>query len=192
MLLDKRAHVVFANPQAEALLASSQALRVKGGRLTACHATADAALQAALAPSLRSAGDAHPGVVDLALLRPGQRPLAVSVVPVSQRVTDRLDAGRRVAAMILVADPQMRRSLRLEGFMQACGLTPAEGRVLAAIVEGDGLERIAGRLGVGRATVKTHLNRILAKTGTTRQHALVRLVAASGLPSLGQRGILPD
>ncbi|HKU96604.1 MAG TPA: helix-turn-helix transcriptional regulator, partial [Vineibacter sp.] len=65
----------------------------------------------------------------------------------------------------------------------AYGLTAAEGKVLDAVIDGDGVDGIADRLGVARATVKTHLNRILAKTGTTRQNELIRLVAGT-LPPL--------
>ncbi len=46
------------------------------------------------------------------------------------------------------------------------GLTEREGEVLSLIAEGCSNSEIAGRLYVGEATVKTHVNRIFAKTGS--------------------------
>jgi DNA-binding NarL/FixJ family response regulator len=46
------------------------------------------------------------------------------------------------------------------------GLTPREGEVLALIAAGLSNHDIAARLVVSLATVKTHVNRILAKTGS--------------------------
>jgi DNA-binding CsgD family transcriptional regulator len=56
-------------------------------------------------------------------------------------------------------------------------LTPAEMRVLMLIVEVGGVPEIAPVLGISETTVKTHLQRVFAKTGTRRQADLVKLVA---------------
>jgi DNA-binding CsgD family transcriptional regulator len=56
-------------------------------------------------------------------------------------------------------------------------LTPAELRVLFAIVEVGGVREVAEVLGVSTETVKTHLSRLFDKTGAGRQADLVRLVA---------------
>ena len=61
-------------------------------------------------------------------------------------------------------------------------LTPTELRVLLAIVEVGGVPEVAEELGIGEATVKTHLHRLFAKTETTRQAELVKLVAAFSNP----------
>ena len=51
-------------------------------------------------------------------------------------------------------------------------------------VEGAGYKvpEVAEELGIGEATVKTHLHRLFAKTETTRQAELVKLVAAFSNP----------
>jgi DNA-binding CsgD family transcriptional regulator len=56
-------------------------------------------------------------------------------------------------------------------------LTPSELQVLLAVVEVGGAPKVAKMLGIAENTVKTHLRRLFAKTGTTRQAELVRLVA---------------
>jgi DNA-binding CsgD family transcriptional regulator len=57
-------------------------------------------------------------------------------------------------------------------------LTPAERRVLIAIVEVGGVPDVAPALGISEATVKTHLRRLFEKTSTRRQADLVKLLAA--------------
>ncbi len=126
--------------------------------------------------------DGQGGVRDIVVPRDRRRPLLLSVVPVGRRAADRADLDLPVAAMILVADPDVRPWARLDGFARAYGLTAAEGKVLDALLDGEGVDRVAECLGIGRATVKTHLNRILAKTGTARQNELIRLVAGSLSP----------
>jgi DNA-binding CsgD family transcriptional regulator len=55
-------------------------------------------------------------------------------------------------------------------------------RVLQAVMQTSGIAALAQSLGISRATVKTHLNRLLAKTGSKRQADLVRLTAAHSGP----------
>ena len=61
-------------------------------------------------------------------------------------------------------------------------LTPAELRVLTAIVEIGGVPEVAAALGVAETTVKTHVARLFEKTGTRRQAELVKLVAGFAMP----------
>jgi len=62
------------------------------------------------------------------------------------------------------------------------GLTPSELRVLLATVEVSGVRAVAEALGISQATVRTHLRRLFAKTGTSRQSELVKIVAAFASP----------
>jgi DNA-binding CsgD family transcriptional regulator len=61
-------------------------------------------------------------------------------------------------------------------------LTPAEARVLLRVGSGLPASRSALSLGIGENTLKTHLNRIFAKTGTRRQADLVKLISDIGTP----------
>jgi DNA-binding CsgD family transcriptional regulator len=65
--------------------------------------------------------------------------------------------------------------------MDGYGLTRAEAKVTLAASSGLGVPETANRLGVSPNTVKTHLRRVFAKTGTSRQTELVRLMASIGV-----------
>jgi DNA-binding CsgD family transcriptional regulator/PAS domain-containing protein len=69
-----------------------------------------------------------------------------------------------------------------EVLARAFKLTPSELRVLAAVSRVGGVSAVAEALGISEATVKTHLQRLFAKTGTNRQPDLVKLVAAYASP----------
>ena len=64
-------------------------------------------------------------------------------------------------------------------------LTPSELRVLLAIVQVGSTAEVAETLGIAETTVKTHLHRLFAKTGSKRQSDLVRLVAGYASPFVG-------
>jgi DNA-binding CsgD family transcriptional regulator len=58
-------------------------------------------------------------------------------------------------------------------------------RVLMMIVEVGGVPEVVATLGVSEPTVKTHLQHIFQKTGTSRQADLVKLVAGYMSPLRG-------
>jgi DNA-binding CsgD family transcriptional regulator len=64
-------------------------------------------------------------------------------------------------------------------------LTPAELRILLAIVEVGGVPEVAEALGIAESTVKTHLSRLFQKTATSRQAGLVGIVAGFANPFVG-------
>ena len=56
--------------------------------------------------------------------------------------------------------------------------------MLLAIVEIGGVPDVAEALGIAETTAKTHLAHLYAKTGTSRQADLVKLVAGFASPLL--------
>ena len=66
------------------------------------------------------------------------------------------------------------RSPSIDSLCGAFGITPAEARVLAALVAGQSPKQHAGAQGVSVHTVRSQLGSLMAKMGCTRQVELVR------------------
>jgi DNA-binding NarL/FixJ family response regulator len=69
-----------------------------------------------------------------------------------------------------------------EVIRDAYQLTRTELRVLLAIVNVGGIREVATTLGIADCTVKTHVRRLLEKTGADRQTDLIKLVAGFFTP----------
>jgi DNA-binding CsgD family transcriptional regulator len=85
------------------------------------------------------------------------------------------------AVMLFFIDPANRRDIPLAWIMDAYGLTRAEARVAVAMSAGITALECASQLGLSLNTVKTHLRKVFAKTGTGRQVELACLVTSIGL-----------
>ena len=83
----------------------------------------------------------------------------------------------RPAVLLFIRDPEA--PLAVARLRELFGLTRTEAAVAAALARGQSLEDIAVQRGIGLGTVRTHLKRILAKTGTHRQAQAVALLARS-------------
>jgi DNA-binding CsgD family transcriptional regulator len=81
-------------------------------------------------------------------------------------------AGRS-GAVVLAIDPGTRTVCDRRLFEIALGLSRAEARVAAALLEGLDAKQVAARLHVSHETVRTHLKRIFEKTRTRRQAELL-------------------
>lgn len=81
--------------------------------------------------------------------------------------------------MVLVTalDPTSSHPASTQLIAELCGLTPAEAQTARLILAGESPKLIARTLGVSLATVKTHLHRVFAKTGTSGQPDLARRLA---------------
>jgi DNA-binding CsgD family transcriptional regulator len=84
--------------------------------------------------------------------------------------------GTSTLALLAIYEPAI--SAEVDPFLLSTtfDLTPAEARVASHLAAGRNLKEIARHLGVQTNTVRTHLNNVLAKTGTHRQSDLVRVL----------------
>jgi DNA-binding CsgD family transcriptional regulator len=180
ILLSAEGRILFANQAAEKILRKKDGLAAVNRVLHAHDAVADQALRDVVARvSARDAAARRSG--DVAVPREGRRPLLLSVTPLSQRNGEVF--ARNATAIVVANDPEQQTWSGIETVARSYGLTAGEGRLLKAIVEGDGIEAAAKQLGISRDTAKTHLQRIFQKTLTSRQGELIRLVTTS-LPPL--------
>jgi DNA-binding CsgD family transcriptional regulator len=183
-LVDAAGRIVHANASARALLDQSVVLRADGRRLIATDREVNRAFADVFAAARK--GDAAIGArgVTLALAtHDGER--YVAHVLLLTTGTRRPVENRNSAVAALFVYPAVPNALSCPGaIVEAYKLTPAELRVLLAIVEVGGIPAVARALGVGRETVRTHLHRVFEKTGASRQLDLAKIVASFSTPLL--------
>lgn len=167
--------IVFANDAAEDMLKARQVLISRHGFAGAVDPNADKLLREAFALAAR--GDAAIGAkgIDIPLIDGEGRDYVANVLPMDSGSRRVPDTGTAVAALF-VKSITLATQTPLETAARRYRLTPSELRVLAAVLEAGRIADIADRLGISKATVKTHLNHLMAKTGARRQTDLIRLV----------------
>jgi DNA-binding CsgD family transcriptional regulator len=174
IVVDARCRVTLSSAMADALLRGNTELAVHGG----CLVLQRPALRDALSARVRAAVDVaqgEPGDPGAALCVPrmGRLPLVLEIAPLRPSLSVFGDQGP--AALVFIRDPEAPADL--EKLRVLFDLTRTEAAVAAALAQGRSLEGIASGLGIGLATVRSHLKRILAKTGTHRQAEVVALLA---------------
>lgn len=98
-------------------------------------------------------------------------------LPVSAPV--RNTAGEtRASVMLILVDPDKRPDAAAEFVCNAFTLSKAEARLIPLLLQGKTPAEIAQILDLKLPTVRSHLSNIFAKTGTTRQQELIRLIGA--------------
>ena len=172
--LDRRGTILVANDRARDLLRRGDGLSDRGGFLGARWPADNARLKELLGRALPAyGGEAVGGSMtvrrSLALAR-----LVLHVNPVTVRQMD-ISAGR-VAALVLVADPESRPSIDPELVAEALDLTLSESRVAVWLAEGRTVRDIAVATRRKESSVRWLIRQIYDKQGISRQADLVRLV----------------
>lgn len=175
---------VFAtNRTAREILADQDGLKLtRGGRLLADRPETDGRLQEMIAKA-SGVGLADRGPVGtLAVTRSeGKQDLGLMVFAAGGTASGMVQPEG--CAAIYLSDPAQRIETAEPVLQGLYGLTRAEARLAAELVRGHTLEQAASDKGVSLNTVRTHLKRVFAKTGTTRQADLVSLLL-SGVEAL--------
>lgn len=191
MLVDAETRLIVADAQAEAVLASHDALTIDRGIVHVGNATETLHLHRLVAASAVSGSTPRGGGLRTAAGTGSSRDrgaLRIDVLPYSGIDTDTTPhfgmptiASPRPAAVLLISDADQRQKARREDLRTRFGLTPAESAFALEILKGDGREAAAARLGISLSTARTHLSRIFEKTDVRRQAELVRLLSGNGL-----------
>jgi DNA-binding CsgD family transcriptional regulator len=174
-LVDDAARVLFANKEAESSMRSSGDLRVVNGTVRAQSAADTAKLHALIAGCAGHGSGVDDGGLLLLARGPHRAPVTVSVLPF--RRDEPILLSQRPVAIVFTSDPDRTPAPPEARIRLRYGLTPAETAFATEIVKGDGIQACADRLGISRATARTHLSHIFRKTGTNRQAELVRLLS---------------
>jgi DNA-binding CsgD family transcriptional regulator/PAS domain-containing protein len=181
-LVDASARIIHANASGHAMLGANDFLRAAGGRLVASDGQTDQALREIFAAA--GSGDAAVGIRGIAVplkSRDGECYVA-HVLPLTSGERRRAGTNYAAVAALFVHKAALDAPSPPEVIAKTFGLTPSELRVLLGIVEVGGVSETAIALGIAETTVKTHLHHLFAKTGTTRQAELVKLVAGFSNP----------
>lgn len=105
----------------------------------------------------------------IAVRRNDQSPFVLHLLPTSRSAQDVFS----YSTILVVIDKLHNTSSLKPSFLQILyDLTPAEANVAFLVAEGNGLCMVASKLGVSSETVRTHLKRAFAKTGTGKQAEL--------------------
>lgn len=182
-LVDHGARILQANAAAEALLGRGKALYGRSGRLAACDPPGTALLRAMIA------GDTADAMGGKLLLRDSDGGMLSLQVWRVQKCASR-PAGRAAAVIFAeeLAEPALPSREQLRSLF---GFTPAQASLALEILQGDGVEAAARRLGISRATARTHLLQCFQRTGTGRQAELVRVILQRAQPLRGHADPAP-
>jgi DNA-binding CsgD family transcriptional regulator/PAS domain-containing protein len=187
LLTEESGRIAYMNGSAEAILKDGNALKSRDGHLVAVRPQVRDALSRALQESTAGRAPATSGQHAIPL--PGEEGsgLIANVLPLQWRDGRNPLAALPGAAAVIIQDPAEGAPPPVEAIGLLYGLTAAERNVLEHVAASHTPQETADRLGVSVNTIKTHLQKIFAKTSTARQADLVRLVARSTAPLKSKR-----
>lgn len=174
-------HLVHANAAGQAMLDARDPVMLSAGHLvTSEHAMLEAVRQA-FAAALDQTIVVDAPKVSVALAGRNGRHFTAHVLPLTSGARKEAVTSAATAVMFL-REATVDIPAAIGAASQLYSFTPAETRVLTALVEVGSAAALPGMLGVARRTVQTHLEHLFEKTGTKRQAELVRLIAGYDTP----------
>jgi DNA-binding CsgD family transcriptional regulator/PAS domain-containing protein len=189
LLVDAAGRIARANARGLAMLSEGTVIRDAGGKLATLDVEGNRRLHDSFANASadNGAGRGHDVSVPLSA-RDGERYVA-HVLPLTSGARRRAGVAYSAVAAVFVRKAVLDLPHPLEAIANTFKLTPAEMRVLMMIVQVGGVPEVVSVLGVSEPTVKTHLQHVFQKTGTSRQADLVKLVAGYMSPLGGDRAM---
>lgn len=184
-LLDGVGKVLCTNAAASALLDAGDGLLTRAGVLTAGRASEAQALAGAIGRTAKMADACQwrPPTADLTpnvfVSRARGAPLALVMLVLRPRSRVRELGAARARILAVAHDPDRRVRLEPALVAKVHGLTPTEAALATALAEGRSVTEFATERGCSEQTARTHLKRVLDKTGVRRQPELVRVLLTS-------------
>jgi DNA-binding CsgD family transcriptional regulator/PAS domain-containing protein len=181
-LIDASGRIMHANAAGSDMLDAGDLLRSVGGRLVAGDAQVEQSLRETAAAAASGDEEAGSASVVVPLRARDDKRYVAHMLPLTGGARRHAGEALAAAAALFVRKAELQYPSPPEVIGKTYGLTPAELRVLLGIVEIGGVPEVAAAFGIADTTVKTHLGRLYAKTGTGRQADLVKLVAGFAMP----------
>ena len=185
VLLDRDGRVVYMNEAAEVCMNCGRGIRLTGNRMVPGCPVAAKEFAGVLARIGESEAGENAGNATLALPNGKGGGLVASVLRIDRGGRKFVLAPFAAVVAVFIQDMKKATPVPCEAFAKLYGLTRAEIRVAAAMVPGLGIRETAELLSLGEATVKSHLQHVFLKTGTSRQSELVQLLRAATPPVRG-------
>jgi DNA-binding CsgD family transcriptional regulator/PAS domain-containing protein len=178
-LLDSAGRIAHRNSAADDLLDAGDVLRSVNGQLVARDARANRALREAFAGNGKLSAD--PGSIALPMAAEDGEHYVAHLLPLTAAERGATGMAYKSVAALFVRKALLGRPCD-DVIAKRFELTRTELRVMLSIADVGGVPETAAALGVAESTIKTHLRRVFAKTGTNRQTELVKLIAAHVSP----------
>ena len=181
-LVARDGRVVYTNAAAERQVGTGNALRIANSRLVPSNPQARGALARAIDETAREL-DGGSGGHSLAIPDPQGAGYVATLLRLDRGSRQSIMAPFAASVAVFVQEPAHLPMMPGAAFAKLYGLTGGELRVLLALYQGLGGKDAGGMLGISEPTVRTHLQNIFSKTGTSRQADLLRLFQSSAPPT---------
>ena len=175
LVVDAAGRILMLNRMAEAILEQNDGLGISGNALHAGRSKEENRLRGLiLKAAVTGSGHGFESGGMMAVPRPSERrAFEILVTPLRPGVL--LSAQRQQTAAIFLVDPENQPEPSDEALIRLFGLTPAEARLAASLIQGKSLKQASEEFRLSRNTVRSQLQRVFDKTGATRQGELVTL-----------------
>lgn len=175
-------HVVYLNHAAERQIKMGNAIHLVKNRIVPTDLAARNALAKAMEEAARD--DAVRNIDDHFVAIPAGigSGYVATLLPIESGQRHGMLARFAASVAVFMQDPVQTTHLPVEAFARLHGLTRGELRVLLALSQGLGGTEAADMLGISEPTIRTHLQHIFSKTGTSKQVDLLRLLHNSTPP----------
>jgi len=181
ILVAASGEVVQTNRAADSILFRQDGLRIVDGVLCAATQPDTRRLQSHIARVAKiTLGEDldERGVISIDRPHARRQPLSVSIsrFPIYAGTVAGAPGYRKAGALLFVQDPETNSPVSSEILQGVYGLTPAEGRLVEALVGGTHLRAAAERFDISLETARTQLKAVFSKTGVRSQGDLIRLI----------------
>ena len=174
--------VVYMNQAAERQIKSGNSICLVGNRVSPTDSAARAALSKAIEDAARDDADTDISQHSVAIPDGVGGGYVATLLPIQGGERSGILAPFAASVAVFMQDPAQAPLMPGEAFARLHKLTGGELRVLLALSQGLGGTEAADMLGVTEPTIRTHLQHMFSKTGTTRQADLLRLLQNSTPP----------
>ncbi len=173
LVVDAECNILESNAQARHILVGSDVMLIKDGKVSCQQASVQNELYALVRKTSRKADIANEAAaLSISADNSGKDYITVFLIPLRG---SRLSDGVNNVAMFLTW-PKW-QSLPLPTTLgDMYGLTPAELQIASLLIRGYSVKQMAAESDVSEYTVRTQMKSVLAKTKTTRQVDLIKLL----------------